>query len=375
MNPITMALLGGTSLVSGGLGYLGSQQAGRAQQQAAQTSGLFGLIAQQQAQQQAKEAAEKGAAAASDYYGRGRQDIQDYYSRGANALREFYGQGREDLLGQAALGEAAGREFYGQGVGFQEPYMTAGAGATNRLAALFAPGGEYTRQPTLEELQMDPGYAFRTREGERAMMALQGASGLRGSGAALKAGIRYGQEAGSQEYQSAYNRFMANRAAATQGLQNLAGTGAGAAGTATGLAGQVGTNLMGQRFGAGSNLGSMAGTTGANLSGIASTAGSNLGTMASNAGATTAGAYTGAIPTMAALTSANPYGTAMENVGQARASSYMGGAGALGQALNTIPQNYMTYSILNRMQPQMASAAPAGYVRYNPGVNQGPQFP
>jgi len=315
MDPITIALLGGTSLVSGGLSYLGSQQAGRAQQQAAQTSGLFGLIAQQQAQQQAREMAEKGATAAADYYGRG----------------------RADLLAQARQGEAAGREFYGQGIGFQEPYMGAGAGATNQLAALFAPGGAYTQQPTLEELQMDPGYAFRQREGERAMQSAFGSSGMRGSGAALKAATRYGQEAGSQEYQNAYARFMANRAAATQGLQNLAGTGAGAAGAATGLAGQVGANLMNQRFGAGANLG----------------------TLANNAGATTAGAYTGAIPTMAALTSANPYGTAMENVGQARASSYMGGAGALGQALNTIPQNYMTYSILNRMQPQMASAAPA----------------
>jgi hypothetical protein len=315
MDPITMALLGGTSLVSGGLGYLGSQQAGRAQQQAAQTSGLFGLIAQQQAQQQAREMAERGAAAAGEYYGKG----------------------RADLLEQARQGEAAGREFYGQGIGFQEPYMTAGAGATNQLAALFGQGGAYTQQPTFEELQMDPGYAFRMQQGQRAMESTLGSSGMRGSGAALKAGQRFGQDMASQEYQSAYNRFMANRAAATQGLQNLAGTGAGAAGTATGLAGQVGTNLMSQRFGAGTNLGSMA----------------------SNAGATTAGAYTGAIPTMAALTSANPYGTAMENVGQARASSYMGGAGALGQALNTIPQNYMTYSILNRMQPQTAAATQA----------------
>lgn len=374
MDPITMALLGGTSLASGGLSYLGAQKAGAAQQQAAQTSGLFGLIAQQQAQQQAKEMAERGAAAAGDYYNRGVANIEDYYGRGTNALREFYGKGREDLLGQAAQGEAAGREFYGQGVGFQEPYMGAGAGATNQLAALFAPGGEYSRMPTLEELQMDPGYAFRTREGERALAALQGASGLRGSGAAMKAALRYGQEAGSQEYQSAYNRFMANRAQAVQGLQNLAGVGAGAAGTATGLAGQVGTNLMSQRFGAGANLGSMAGTAGSNLGNMASTAGSNLGTMASNAGATTAGAYTGSIPTMAALTSANPYGQAMENVGQARASSYMGGAGALGQALQSVPQNYMLYSMLDRYNPAAAAGgAPAGYVRYNPGVNLGPR--
>ena len=83
------------------------------------------------------------------------------------------------------------------------------------------------------------------------------------------------------------------------------------------------------------------------------------------------GAYTGAIPTMAALTSANPYGTAMENVGQARASSYMGGAGALGQALNTIPQNYMTASILNRMRPQTST-----YGSYGPqqGYNSDGSF-
>ena len=314
MDPITMALLGGTSLASGGLSYLGSQQAGRAQQQAAQTSGLFGLIAQQQAQQQARAMAEKGAAAAGDYYTRG----------------------RADLLDQAARGEAAGREFYGQGVGFQEPYMTAGAGATNQLAALFGQGGAYTQQPTMAELQMDPGYAFRFQQGEEAMRNAARAGGLAGSGGALKAATRYGQEAGTQEYQNAYNRFMANRAQAVQGLQNLAGTGAGAAGTATGLAGQIGSNLMAQRFGAGSNLASTA----------------------SNAGATTAGAYTGSIPTMAALTSANPYGQAMENVGQARASSYMGGAGALGSALQSIPQNYMMYSMLNRQPYSGFQGAP-----------------
>jgi hypothetical protein len=302
MDPFTAALIGGgSSLISGGLGFLGSQQAGRAQQQAAQTSGLFGLIAQQQALQQAREMSEKGAGAA----------------------REFYGKGREDLLEQGRLGEAAGREFYGQGVGFQQPYMQAGEGAVNQLASLFAPGGEYTRQPTQAELEMDPGYAFRFREGQRALEQGAAARGGLLSGGTGKALARYGQEAGSQEYQNAYARFMANRAAATQGLQNLAGTGAGAAQTATGLAGQVGTNLMGQRFGLGSNLG----------------------TMAANAGGTVAGAYTGAVPTVAGLAAANPMGQAAENIGQARASSYMGGATALGQALGGVGQNAMLYSL------------------------------
>jgi len=312
MDPFTLALLGGgSSLVSGGLGFLGSQQAGRAQQQAAQTAGLFGLIAQQQAQQQAREMSEKGAAAG----------------------REFYGRGREDLLEQARLGETAGREFYGQGVGFQQPYMEAGTGATNQLAALFAPGGEYTRQPTLEELQMDPGYAFRMEQGRQQMLNAARSGGLAGSGAALKAATRFGAGEASQEYQNAYNRFMANRAAATQGLQNLAGTGAGAASTATGLAGQTGSNIMAQRFGLGSNLGTMAG----------------------NAGGTVAGAYTGAIPTMAALTSTSPMGQAAENVGQARASSYMGGASALQGALQGVGQNALLYSLMSG-----GSSAPLG---------------
>ena len=319
MDPFTLALLGGSALASGGLSYMGSQRAAGAQSAAAQQSGMLGLIAQQQAQEQARQMAEQGAAAG----------------------REFYGKGREDLLAQGRTGAETAREFYGQGVGFQEPYMGAGAGATNQLAQLFGQGGAYTQQPTYEQLQMDPGYAFRFQQGQQAMTNAARAGGLAGSGGALKAATRYGQEAGSQEYQNAYNRFMANRAQAVQGLQNLAGVGAGAAQTATGLAGSVGNALSGNQFGLGTNLGNLA----------------------SNAGGTVAGAYTGAIPTMAALTSANPYGQAMENVGQARASGYVGGASALGQALNSGVGNALAYNMMNRYSPQSnAAMGGAGYM-------------
>lgn len=294
--PMLAAIMGGASLGSGALSYLGAQKAAGAQQQAAQQSGLFGLLSQQQALAQAREMAEKGAAAAGEYYNRGREDVQ--------------AQGR--------LGAETAREFYGQGVGFQEPYMGAGAGAFNRLAALYGQGGEYTSQPTEEQLKMDPGYAFRFQQGQQAMTNAARAGGLAGSGGALKAATRYGQEAGSQEYQNAYNRFMANRLAVTQGLQNIAGTGANAAQISSQLAGQTGTQLSGNQF----NQGNV------------------LGNLASNAGATTAGAYTGVAPTIANLASANPYGQAMENVGQARASGYVGGTTALGQALQG-PSNAM----------------------------------
>jgi hypothetical protein len=279
---------------------------------------MLGYIAQQQARDEARRMAEQGAAAG----------------------REFYGKGREDLLAQGRAGEATAREFYGKGVAAQEPYMTAGAGATNQLAQLYGVGGDYTRMPTLEELQMDPGYAFRTKMGEQAMLNMARAGGTAGSGGALKASIRYGQEAGSQEYQNAYARFMENRLRATQGLQNLAGTGAGAAGTVSQLAGTMGGQLSGNQF----NLGS------------------NLGTMATNAGNTVAGAYTGAIPTMAGLTSANPYGQAMENVGQARASGYVGGASALGNALNSGVGNALAYTMMNRNPNTGANYAGIGQI-------------
>ena len=322
MDPFTLALLGSTaaSALSSGAGYAASQRAAGTQAQAAQQGGMLGFIAQQQALEEARRRTEQGVKAAGDYYGMGRADITSGINRG---------------------------------IGFQEPYMGAGAGATNQLAQLFGQGGAYTQQPTYEQLQMDPGYAFRFQQGQQAMTNAARAGGLAGSGGALKAATRYGQEAGSQEYQGAYNRFMANRAAATQGLQNLAGTGAGAANTASGLAGQ---------------------------------GAANLGTLASNTGNTIAGLYGGlASPQMTALAAANPYASAIENVGQARASGYMGGASALQSALQTPVNAMMAYGMADKFAPARTSTyapqqvgylggAPSYGAGYSPGFMGAPTF-
>jgi len=71
--------------------------------------------------------------------------------------------------------------------------------------------------------------------------------------------------------------------------------------------------------------------------------GTNLGNLASNAGSTVAGAYTGAVPTVANIASANPYGQAMENVGQARASGYVGGSSALANAIQGPANAFLAY--------------------------------
>lgn len=129
-----------------------------------------------------------------------------------------------------------------------KPYSQFGAQATNRLATLMGlqPGvgtGSLMEQPTLQQLQMDPGYAFRQQQGEQAIQRQMAAGGLGGSGAALKAATRFGQDMASQEYGNAYNRFMANRANQMALLQNASQTGFGAAQGVGNAAVGAGTNL------------------------------------------------------------------------------------------------------------------------------------
>jgi len=225
---------------------MGFQSAANSAAQGTQQAMMFQAIA---AQQQADAIKQAQAAALAE--------LQKGKAEGIGALKE----------GQAAAVPAL-EGYYGKGVGFQEPYMGAGTGATNQLAALFGQGGAYTQQPTLEQLQMDPGYAFRFQQGQRALSSGLGASGMRGSGAALKAATQFGQDMASQEYQNAYARFMVNRAQAVQGLQNLAGTGAGAANVASGLAGQTGANTANVYTGTAGNLANLYGSTGANLANV-----------------------------------------------------------------------------------------------------------
>jgi hypothetical protein len=196
--------------------------------------------------------------------------------------------GREQGISALQAGQTGALEalpqFYREGIGYQQPYMDVGGGAVNRLGALYGQGGEYTQQPTLEQLQMDPGYNFRLQQGQQTMLNAARGGGLAGSGAALKAAARYGAGEASQEYQNAYSRFMANRLAATQGLQNLAGLGASAANTATGLAGQTGGNIANVYTGTGANIANTATGTAANLANTYANTGNQLANVYGNLG-------------------------------------------------------------------------------------------
>lgn len=94
--------------------------------------------------------------------------------------------------------------------------------------------GQLTRTFTPSDLTQDPSYQFRLNEGLRAIQARGAATGMLQTGQGLKDITNYGQEAASQEYQSAYDRFMRNQEALYQRLSGLAGIGSQATGAATG---------------------------------------------------------------------------------------------------------------------------------------------
>lgn len=119
----------------------------------------------------------------------------------------------------------------------QKPWYDVGVSAVNRLQKGLAAGGEFATPFSQTNWQQDPGYAFRLKEGQRALDQSAAARGGLISGNALKAAQRYGQEMGSQEYQNAFNRYYAERQNMLQPIQSLAGVGQT---TATNIAGEAG---------------------------------------------------------------------------------------------------------------------------------------
>lgn len=124
---------------------------------------------------------------------------------------------------QAAAADraAAGQErMFERQVELSEPWRKAGEQALNKLIPL-------TDYQTfgMDQFRADPGYSFRMSEGMKALERSAAARGGLLSGAALKGIQRFGQDLGSQEYQNAFSRYQAERAARLGPLQSLAGVG------------------------------------------------------------------------------------------------------------------------------------------------------
>lgn len=143
------------------------------------------------------------------------------------------------------------REIFQKQTELQEPFRQAGIASQNELMRLLGIGGDATaadygmlnRQFGVQDLQMDPGYGFRLREGEKALERMQSARGNLLGGAAIKAGQRFGQDLASQEYMNAFNRAQAQLGNRLGALGSLYGAGQTATQQVTDQAGQMGVNV------------------------------------------------------------------------------------------------------------------------------------
>lgn len=145
------------------------------------------------------------------------------------------------------------REMFERQMAMQEPYRKAGEQALNRLVPLateYTPFGQ-------QQFQQDPGYAFRLSEGMKALNQQAAARGGLMSGNALRAAQQYVQGLASQEYQNAFNRYLAEREARLNPLQSLAGVGQ----TTAQQVGSAGREMA-------SNIGNIYGTTASNIGNI-----------------------------------------------------------------------------------------------------------
>ena len=143
------------------------------------------------------------------------------------------------------------REIFERQTELQEPFRQAGITSQNELLRMLGIGGDegaadygvIGRPFTAEQMEMDPGYGFRLAEGERALERMQSARGQLLGGGAIRAGVRYGQEMGSQEYMNAFNRAQALMGSRLGALGSLYGAGQTATQQVAGQAGQMGANV------------------------------------------------------------------------------------------------------------------------------------
>jgi hypothetical protein len=114
----------------------------------------------------------------------------------------------------------------------QAPYLAAGTGAVNQLAAGLAPGGRFASATPFDfqyDPNADPGTAFRFKQGMEALDRSAASQGrLMGD---PKRSIRFGQDLASQEYNNAFNRYVTGFNANTGERNQLYNRYAGVAGT------------------------------------------------------------------------------------------------------------------------------------------------
>lgn len=258
--------------------------------------------------------------------------------------------------------EAANRAFEEQKAAYA-PYREAGIAGQNQLLNYLGIGSDkgsagYGKYATAEFTpeaflaNQDPGYAFRMREGLKAIDRQAAARGGLISGNALKAAETYGQDMASQEYQNAFNRYQTSRTNTLAPYQSLQNVGFGAAQGIGNAAGALGQNLIGAAGGYGSSAGQSYGAAGNNLTNIFGAAGNQRYNAYGNYG----GQYTGALTGYG-----NAAANALTNIGQAQAAGSMGAANAIGGGISNLTNQYYQNQMLNLLKDKYSGKSDSAW--------------
>jgi len=157
-----------------------------------------------------------------------------------SAVVGAYGANRAANAQEEAARTAAAeqRRQFNKQMELQKPFRDVGVNALPELVE----ASRYTPF-SMDQFQQDPGYAFRMREGLKALDRSAAARGGLLSGNQLRGVTQFGQDLASQEYTNAFNRYQSERAARLNPLQSLAGMGQSNAATMAQQTGQFGQNM------------------------------------------------------------------------------------------------------------------------------------
>jgi len=186
--------------------------------------------------------------------------IAEAYSNAGQGYSTVANRSADDL-GALARGGAEGvRNAATSANEYLNPYVQGGQQAFQTLSQLAAAPEE---KFNFQFSQDDPSYQFRMNEGQKAIERSAAARGIGQTGGTMKALTRYGQDAASQEYQSAYNRALSTFGANQGARQQRVGTLSGLAGFGSTAAQASGQNLYNSAV-YGGNAGIQAANVGGN---------------------------------------------------------------------------------------------------------------
>jgi hypothetical protein len=244
----------------------------------------------------------------------------------------------------ASAGAAGVTQAAGDANKLLNPYATAGANASATLNAGLAPGGDFNKTPSLSDLTIDPGYAFREQQGELALSRGAAARGAVQGGGFQKNINAFAQGNASQEYQNAFNRFEQSTQNRFANLKGVSDSGQVASTT------QGGNTLGAARYGGDINL------PGNEFAGTLNTNATNL------VGSNTIGA-------------ANQSANYLTQGANAQAAGVVGGANAwsngIGMGVNGITSGLLMNKLINPSYTPRVDPG-AGFNPYGPGSAPSP---